>query len=246
MSQVLQSINSCPPPSRIFHGRQVILKKMHEYFSEDPAKQQIFLLHGLGGAGKTQIALKFIGQSARFSDIFLVDASTPDTIDTGLKNIAVAKNVGKTSDNALKWLVTKQDEWLLFFDNAADPKINLNNHFPHCNHGNILITSRNPGLRGYAGSDYQVSDMEEEDPVELLLASAKEEMSPENKKISAEIVKALGYLPLAIIQAGAFIIKSGALKSYLSIYVQNRERLLSEKPAKSHDDLFLCAPPGNL
>ncbi|KAJ7090648.1 hypothetical protein C8R44DRAFT_750881 [Mycena epipterygia] len=226
MPQVFQSINSCPPPSRIFQGRQIILKKMHEYFNEDPTKQQIFLLYGLGGAGKTQIALKFIEQSS----------CTPDTIDTGLKNIAVTKNVGKTSDDALKWLVTKQDKWLLFFDNADDPKINLNNHFPRCNHGNILITSRNPGLRGYAGSDYLVADMEEADAVELLLTSAKEEMSAENKKISAEIVKALGYLPLAIIQAGAFIIKSGALKSYLSLYVQNRERLLSEKPAQSHDD----------
>jgi tetratricopeptide (TPR) repeat protein len=48
--------------------------------------------------------------------------------------------------------------------------------------------------------------------------------------------KALWYLPLAIIQAGAFISKSGALDSYLALYTKNRAHLLSEKPAQAHDD----------
>ncbi|KAJ7104951.1 hypothetical protein C8R44DRAFT_886962 [Mycena epipterygia] len=64
-TQVTQSINSCPPPSRIFHGRETILAKMHRYYAEDTGKQRIFLLHGLGGAGKTQIALKFIEESSQ-------------------------------------------------------------------------------------------------------------------------------------------------------------------------------------
>jgi tetratricopeptide (TPR) repeat protein len=46
----------------------------------------------------------------------------------------------------------------------------------------------------------------------------------------------LCYLPLAIVQAGAFISQSGALNSYLDIYTKNRAQLLSEKPAQSHDD----------
>jgi hypothetical protein len=45
----------------------------------------------------------------------------------------------------------------------------------------------------------------------------------------------LAYLPLAIIQAGAFIAKSRNLESYLTIYSSNKARLLSEKPAQSHD-----------
>ncbi|KAJ7635644.1 hypothetical protein B0H17DRAFT_1279709 [Mycena rosella] len=57
-----------------------------------------------------------------------------------------------------------------------------------------------------------------------------------NKVIAAEIVKALWYLPLAIIQAGAFISKSGALDKYLDIYKENRAQLLREKPSQSHDD----------
>jgi type II secretory ATPase GspE/PulE/Tfp pilus assembly ATPase PilB-like protein len=38
---------------------------MSQYFSDNMRKKQgIFLLHGLGGAGKTQIALKFIEEAA--------------------------------------------------------------------------------------------------------------------------------------------------------------------------------------
>ncbi|KAJ7441903.1 P-loop containing nucleoside triphosphate hydrolase protein [Mycena galericulata] len=233
----VQSINNCPPPSRIFQGRQAILDKMHKYFDQDTDDQHIFLLHGLGGAGKTQIALKFIKQALNwFSDIFLIDTSTWDTIDTGLKNIAVTKSAGTNQQDALRWLNNTPAPWLLFFDNADDPKINLNQYFPKCSHGNILITSRNPALCVYAGAHSLVSDMEESDAIVLLLTSAAEETTLKNKGISAEIVKALWYLPLAIIQAGAFIAKSGALNTYLALYTQNKACLLSEKPTQSHDD----------
>ncbi|KAJ7121115.1 P-loop containing nucleoside triphosphate hydrolase protein, partial [Mycena epipterygia] len=225
----------CPPPSRIFHGRQIILERMHHYFMQDLEKQHVFLLHGLEGAGKTQIALKFIQSfSSHFSDIFLIDTSTMETIETGLKNIATTKCVGSTSQEGLRWLSREHSEWLLFFDNADDPKINLNNFLPHCNHGNILITSRNPGLCVYAGSHSLVSDMEEADAVELLITSAAQEITSHNKELAVGIV--LWYLPLAIIQAGAFIAKSGSLNSYLALYKQNQAQLLSEKPTQSHDD----------
>ncbi|KAJ7101199.1 hypothetical protein C8R44DRAFT_586119, partial [Mycena epipterygia] len=231
-----------PPPSRIFHGRMAILQQMHGYFTQSTGKQDIFLLHGLGGAGKTQIALKFISESAAkcfiycifsFVDIFFIDSSSVETIDTGLKNIAKIKVVGGSSQDALQYLRSKQEEWLLFFDNADDPKINLNKYFPQCDHGNILITSRNPGLCVYAGLHSPVSDMEELDAVDLLLRSAGQETTDDNKT-AVQIV--LHYLPLAIIHAGAFISKSGELDSYLALYGQNRARLLSQKPAQSHDD----------
>ncbi|KAJ7725550.1 hypothetical protein B0H16DRAFT_1471790 [Mycena metata] len=84
MVQAVQHINNYPSPSRIFQGRQAILNEMQQYFSTDSGKQHIYVLHGFGRAGKTQIALKFIEQSSArrgelnsvsFSDIFLVDAT---------------------------------------------------------------------------------------------------------------------------------------------------------------------------
>ncbi|KAJ7153857.1 P-loop containing nucleoside triphosphate hydrolase protein [Mycena crocata] len=230
-------INNCPPASRIFQGRADILNQMQAFFSVGSDNQHIFLLHGLGGAGKTQIALRFIEQSSSgFSDIFMVDATTAETIEADFQRIALAKNSGSTMPDALKWLVSTPEEWLLLFDSADDSKMDLNKFFPQCKHGNILITSRNPGLRVYAGSHYLVSDMDGTDAVNLLLKSATEPDTNSNREIAAEIVKTLCYLPLAIIQAGAFISKSGALCSYLELYVSNKAKLLSEKPAQSHDD----------
>jgi hypothetical protein len=124
-----------------------------------------------------------------FTNTFFIDTSTIETIDTGLKNIALANKAGSTSQDALQWLRNKPEEWLLFFDNADDPKLNLNKFLPRCNHGNILITSRNPELRGYAGAHSLVSDMEESDAVELLLRSATQNTTPGNRQTAVEIVK---------------------------------------------------------
>ncbi|KAJ7614804.1 hypothetical protein FB45DRAFT_1108929 [Roridomyces roridus] len=227
--------HACPAPSRIFHGRQEILNGIHKFFTTDLKKQHICLLRGLGGSGKTQIALKYIEQSSvQFSDIFFIDASSHDTIGTSLENVAIVRNAGATQQDALIWLKNNQERWLLFFDNADDPKIDLDQYFPQCNHGNILITSRNLGLRVYADHHSHVSDMEEPEAVALLLRSAAEEATPENALMAANIVKALWYLPLAITQAGAFIAASGSLHSYLKLHAENQSQLLKRKPDQSH------------
>ncbi|KAJ7854036.1 P-loop containing nucleoside triphosphate hydrolase protein [Mycena olivaceomarginata] len=208
---------------------------MHYFFASDVGIQHIYVLYGLGGAGKTQITLKFINESSsRFSDTFFIDASTIATIDTGLKNIAVVKSSGDSLQDGLLWLASRVEEWLLVFDNTDDPSINLNDFIPQCNHGNIIITSRNPGLRVY-GSHSPVSDMEEEDAVRLLLKSAAQAATTGTMLTATEIVKALHYLPLAIVQAGSFISKSQDLDGYLTLYTKNQARLLGEMPAQTHD-----------
>ncbi|KAJ7734809.1 hypothetical protein B0H16DRAFT_1695761 [Mycena metata] len=234
-----QSINNCPPPSRMFQGRQAILTKMHQFFAVNPGKQRIYVLHGLGGAGKTQIALKFIQESlarpvAKFSNMFLVDASTLDTLNSGLKNMAISKGVGNTAQDALTWLQSNHGEWLLFFDNADNPGVNLNMFFPQCAHGNIIITSRNPGLRVY-GQHSLVSDIEKADAIALLLQSAAKESYEENVETAAKIVKELCYLPLAITQARSFISQSEDLEGYLKLYKKNQAQLLNTKPEQAHD-----------
>ncbi|KAJ7189420.1 P-loop containing nucleoside triphosphate hydrolase protein [Mycena pura] len=231
-------LNTCPPASRIFHGRQQILDTMQQFFSQDLGKQRVYVLYGLGGVGKTQTALKFIEQSQthlRFSITCLIDTSTRETIDTSFKNIALKLKIGETAEAAIQRFTAKKEEWLLLFDNADEPSIDLNKFFPQCNHGNIIITSRNPGLCVYAGADTHVDNMEESDAVVLLLKGAALENIPKNRVASTAIVKELACLPLAIIQAGAFIAKSRNLEGYLTVYSTNKSRLLSEKPAQSHD-----------
>jgi Cdc6-like AAA superfamily ATPase len=62
VSEITQSkaLVRCPPPSQIFQGRQDILEKMDACFSNDTGERHVYVLHGLGGSGKTQIALKFL------------------------------------------------------------------------------------------------------------------------------------------------------------------------------------------
>ncbi|KAJ7841447.1 FabD lysophospholipase-like protein [Mycena leptocephala] len=140
----------CPPPSQIFQGRQDILAKMDEYFSKDIGERHIYVLHGLGGSGKTQIGLKFLDmiskhQAPRFTKQFFINASSLQTLDTTLKNIAIAHKIGTSSEDGLLWLISQREEWMLLFDNADNPSIDLFHFFPKCTHGNIIVTSRNPG-----------------------------------------------------------------------------------------------------
>ena len=56
----------CPAPSQVFTGRRDELDQMNSYFfSPDQnrqRKQKVFVLHGFGGAGKSQLAFKFVDE----------------------------------------------------------------------------------------------------------------------------------------------------------------------------------------
>ncbi|KAJ6568019.1 hypothetical protein DFH09DRAFT_1278132 [Mycena vulgaris] len=231
----------CPVSSPIFKGRRDILDSLSAYFSGEQGAPHVSLLHGLGGSGKTQIALKFVEESAavsRFSAVFFIDASTQDTMQKDLADIAGANDVGQSFEDALRWFAHTREEWLLLFNNADDTGIDLKAYFPKCTHGNILITSRNPALRVHAQVNaHEISGMKSDDAIDLLLSSAAESpSSADNRRIAAEIVKELHYLALAIVQAGAFISKSEALDRYLELYRENRAMLLTEHPSQSQDD----------
>lgn len=58
-------LKGCPPPSQLFTGRKDILDHMHRYFSDNIGERHIYVLYGLGGSGKSQIAYKFVGDCQR-------------------------------------------------------------------------------------------------------------------------------------------------------------------------------------
>ncbi|KAJ7798552.1 hypothetical protein B0H14DRAFT_32821 [Mycena olivaceomarginata] len=240
-SQAALAQVKCPPPTQMFQGRQDILAKMVEHFSRNIGERHVYVLHGLGGSGKTQIALKFLEimgskPSPRFTKLFFIDASSIQTLDTAFKNIAISQKFGQTSEDALLWLVKQVEEWMLLFDNADDTNINLFPFFPRCTHGNIIITSRNPQLAAHGPMSHsKVGDIDEADAIDLLLLTAAEEKTPETAAKASEIVKELSCLPLAIIQAGAYISKFNCLDQYLYLYKQDHARLLKEHPKQFHD-----------
>ncbi|KAJ7839930.1 FabD/lysophospholipase-like protein [Mycena olivaceomarginata] len=241
-SHTALSLVQCPPPSPIFQGRKDILTKMDEYFSKDIGRRHVYVLHGLGGSGKTQIALKFLDianqySNPRFTQQFFINASSVQTLNAAFKNIAIAHKMGNSLEDGLLWLVTQIEEWILLFDNADDTNINLFGFFPKCTHGNIIITSRNPQLAAHGPMSHsKVGDMDEANAIDLLLLRAAKEKTVETAGKASEIVKELFCLPLAIVQAGAYISKCNCLHRYLSIYQQNCARLLQERPEQSHDD----------
>jgi hypothetical protein len=56
-------LKTCPFPTRVFTGRRNVIDQMHAYFSSNIGMCHVFVLYGLGGAGKSQIAYKFIEES---------------------------------------------------------------------------------------------------------------------------------------------------------------------------------------
>jgi hypothetical protein len=111
-------------------------------------------------------------------------------LDTSFKNIAIANKIGNSLQDALLWLITSTEEWMLLFDNADDPNINLFLFFPQCTHGNIIITSRNPQLAVHGPKSHsKVGNMKETDAIDLLLLSAVEDNTVETAERASEIVK---------------------------------------------------------
>ncbi|KAJ7614912.1 hypothetical protein FB45DRAFT_873781 [Roridomyces roridus] len=221
----------------IFQGRKDILDKMQQYFAQEPKKRRIFVLHGLGGSGKTQKTLLMIENFSSLMMWFFVNASSPEALKTSLTNIGISQSFGKTPEAGLQWLISENKEWTLLFDNADDPKLNLSSFFPQCTHGNIIITSRNPKLATYGPASHsQVGDLDTENAALLLLARAVKEHTDENYTLAMGIVQELSCLPLAIVQAGAYIAKFKCLKNYLSIYRKNKEELLQQHPDQTHDN----------
>ena len=126
-----------------------------------------------------------------FSNIFYVDATSEETLQTDLAVIAPG-NAKQTVDASLRWLASLTDrKWLLVFDNADDADLKLKKYFPSSSSGNILITTRNRELRHYTAkdTDANVKAMYLEDAKELLLVQARAERSDENIALAEAIVK---------------------------------------------------------
>jgi len=52
-----------PNPSKQFTGRTEVIAKLKRHFADvDDSARKFFLLHGMGGIGKTQICLRFVNE----------------------------------------------------------------------------------------------------------------------------------------------------------------------------------------
>ncbi|QRV85951.1 nephrocystin-3 protein [Ceratobasidium sp. AG-Ba] len=198
----------CPPSSRTFVGREEALEQMRRYFfNNPPLKQLIFVLHGLGGSGKSQIAYKFVEiYEKRFDEVFYVDATSEETILSHLAMIAVVKKAGETSNDALAWLARQSQNWLLIFNNADFDSRILEKFLPRSSYGKVIVTTRNHGMVALAHgaeADYSVSGMSRDDALKLLLEASQ--AKGDSTVAGPALVEELGYFALSISQVAAYI-----------------------------------------
>jgi hypothetical protein len=142
--------------------------------------------------------------------------------------------VDENIDSVKRRLANVSQAWLLVLDNADDPNLDLHSYLPAGDRGHIIITSRNPQCQHYNTVGYQqIGQLSLIDSVSLLhkiihgvtvpLQGAVEE--------SQSIVKTLGCLALAIVQAGAYIRETScSFYDYLALYERRRGNLLQVLP----------------
>jgi Tetratricopeptide repeat len=184
---------------------------------------------------KTQIALAYaywLRDTYPEVSVFWVHASTAEQVRQAYKVIAEECHVPGYSDPKTDmlplvkaWLEKKdRGRWLMVIDNADDTQVffgsphqlekdgtpaqaaNLARYLPECPHGSILVTSRNKqaGSRLTQGNRaIEVSKMDEDESDQLLRAKL-EEVDVTSGELSL-LSSRLEYLPLALVQAAAFI-----------------------------------------
>ena len=216
-----------------FTGREKQLEELSASFIQPPGPlnyqyQRRFVVHGIAGSGKTQFCCKFadmnrykyvcsnprVGLLAsdvfRFWGVFWVDGSSEAAIKESFGTIARIPGRSSNMKAAMDWLSTVEERWLLLIDNADDSSIKLEDYFPHGRGGHILITTRNPKVKihGNIGPrHYDFSGLQIQEASDLLLKASDlpTPWKPLWADLASTITKALGYLVLAIIHAGAAI-----------------------------------------
>ena len=199
-------------------------------------------LYGLGGVGKTQLALEYVYENkSQYEQIYWISAATEATLITGFGEIArrtncVLQNPNiKPSDIAeavVNWLNGLQN-WLLVIDNLDEINV-IDGYLPNSTlNKHILYTTRNPNAEHIPAEGLQVKEYDVKDAMTLLITRlgypfAEMVETTEGRAECAEIVKELGYLPLAIEQASAYIREEPKdLFRFIPSYRKNRKRLHS-------------------
>jgi hypothetical protein len=131
------------------------------------------------------------------------------------------------------------DSWLIIFDNADNMNFELSQFIPNCDHGSTIFTTRNPSLSLLSPNSHIVLDvMSSSEAIDVLLSCVMQPgaiPSESDKKHAVEIVEELGYLPVAIVQAGCFIRLQDCMDTYLDRFRRSRRTLL-QRPAKAQLD----------
>ncbi|MFB4305046.1 FxSxx-COOH system tetratricopeptide repeat protein [Actinomadura sp. GTD37] len=232
-------ISNLPARNLYFTGRASLLELIHRRVRSSTlnrAATAIVAVQGIGGVGKTQLALEYSHRYTReYGVLWWVNAESVTLATTDLLALAQRLGVPVTAQPdamlAELWtLLADRDDWLLVYDNADDEAV-MARLRPRSG-GRLLITGRAVALSRLP-EPIEVTEFTHEESLELLKAHAS--LSSQDLDHVAE---ALGHLPLAVEQAGCFLAETGLdAAAFLG--------LLSSQPvAAGLDDPTLERHPG--
>jgi tetratricopeptide (TPR) repeat protein len=209
-------------------GREDAINRLRHALTSRESGSRVQALHGLGGVGKTQLAVEYAYRYAASYDlVWWTRAEDAATIAADLAALADQLGLPHRTDrnqrevtSAVLRKLEQITRWLLVFDNAAEPDT-MREFLPRLVTGEVIITSRNPAWRGMA-EPFAITVLEAEPAVRFLQRRAGLQDESATRELAAET----GYLPLALEQAGAYIEASGiGAAEYLELYRSRRREL---------------------
>jgi tetratricopeptide (TPR) repeat protein len=211
-------------------------------------------IYGLGGTGKTQLALKYIeDHKGEYNPILWINARDPETVRSSFERCArelripvdraslqgLALEDSATVQAVLRWLRDRKEsdeEWLVVIDSVDDFSWGVKNILPKGQRGNVIVTSQDeqsPKLFRGGCEKVLVDTMERTEARSLLLRHldrGPQLVEQDVHEVCDRIVERLGYLALAVDLAGAYIGEDSnpesALRQYLADYSKHQDELL--------------------
>ncbi|KAF2199390.1 hypothetical protein GQ43DRAFT_482494 [Delitschia confertaspora ATCC 74209] len=231
-----------------------MIKAMLKVKHENNSVPHALAIHGLGGIGKTQLALK-CAEDARFvyNTVLWIDATDEETMKASFRRCSnvLGLKVDESREPGCplwelptvlavkEWLLEQEEEnerWLLIVDNADDLTWGIKKVLPEGPQGSIIITSRDslaPKLIRGGCESIQIGPMEPKEARALLLQDAHRGGVPiagEVEAMADELAEILGYLPIAVSLAGVTIgndvDQEFGLCQYLEDYKTHQDEML--------------------
>ena len=235
-----------------FTGRDELLDQLTQQLASEAPEQgttthraaltQPRAVQGLGGIGKTQIAVEYAYRSRDlgwYRHTIWVNAASKEALLISFTELAellpnfsalAETNQQKLVQAIKRWLEECQEYWLLIFDNADEISL-IHNYLPQQGNGSILLTTRAYAV-GSLATPIEVETMGFVEGTQLLLRRAQRfgHATDEEVNQAGNIVLALDHFPLALDQAGAFLDETGcSLEEYLDLYRIQRQELLARR-----------------
>ena len=198
-------ISNLPPRNRSFTGREDLLATLARRFG-DPVRAPVPIgqvLHGLGGVGKTQLALEYAYRyRAHYDVVWWVAAEQGTSVAADLaalaRRLGVAEVAGQADMIDALWDVLRSStRWLLIFDNV-EHRSSLEPYWPII-YGHVLATSWDPNWAGLAQT-LEVRVLHRAESIAFLRARVGADADA-----TGHLADALGNLPLALEQAAAYV-----------------------------------------